>query len=362
MKTKIAIFGITGSIGQQALEVISKENFELVGFTYFNNYSKALEIKKMFPNAFVFSTKNTSLNNVSSYQEMIEKSKPDIILNSIVGFAGLEITILAIQNNIDIALANKESLVVAGWFINDLLKKSKSKIYPVDSEHTSIYELIKNNDKQIDEIIITASGGPFFEKNIDEIKGASFQEAIKHPNWTMGYKISIDSATLMNKCFEIIECFYLFNIRKIKAIRHKQSYVHGILKFKDNSYQMASSYPDMKLAIQQGITKFRSNTEIIKEIDFTNLLFNFETINQDLWIPIKWAYEFLETNNKVLPIILNAANEEAIELFKNNKINFLDITRIIQENIVEFKELKINNLNDIYFVDSLIRNKIRKEY
>lgn len=360
-KRKILICGITGSIGMQAIDVIKENEYELVGFSFNKNIELANRVLIDFPNVFVYSPSNKELNNVESFDELILKSKPDIILNAVVGFAGLEISIKSIIFNIDLALANKESMVTAGWLIKELLKSRNCKIYPVDSEHSSIYDILVNSNKKIEKIILTASGGPFFDKDVKEYENATFEDAIKHPNWSMGYKISIDSATLMNKCFEIIEGYYLFNTNMIEAVRHKNSIVHGIVQFKDNSYFANFSEPNMKLAIQLGLSKFKSNKKIISGLDLNNLSIEFDKIDTNKWLPIKWAYEFLSTKNRVLPIILNSANEELIEMFRENKIDFSDITNKIKKSIIEFKDLKIKNLKDIYIVDKLVREYVRKD-
>lgn len=359
---RIIVCGATGSIGQQALDVIKKENYELVGFTFNSNVNLASKILKDFPNTLCYSSSKDKLNNVYDLDAMIDKTKPDMILNAVVGFAGLKVTLKAIEKNIDLALANKESLVVAGWLIKKLLLNSKSKIYPIDSEHSSLYDMLINNKKNVESITLTASGGPFFDKPFSKLKNVDFEKASKHPTWKMGYKISIDSATLMNKCFEIIEAYYLFNTNSIKVLRHKDSIVHSIVSFEDGSNWLNTSLPDMKWAIQMGLSKYRSNQKIIKNLNFEKLNLSFEKVDSNKWLPIKWAFEFIETSNYTIPIVLNSANEELIELFKNKKIKFTDIISNLEKNVQKFKELKVNNLKDIYFLDYLVKESIRKEF
>ncbi|WP_044891195.1 1-deoxy-D-xylulose-5-phosphate reductoisomerase [Malacoplasma penetrans] len=346
-KKKVLVFGATGNIGFSSLEIIEKENYELVGFSFNNNYEKALEIINRFPNALVFSPSVKTKNTVNSFEELLEKTNPDIILNALVGFSGLHITLLALKNNVDLALANKESLVVAGWLIEDLKRSSSSRIYPVDSEHSSLYDSLKNNNKEIKELIITCSGGPFYKKEFNELLNINFADAVKHPNWNMGKKISIDSATMMNKCFEIIEAYYLFNTKKIKVYQHGQSIIHSMIKFTDNSYIANMSVPDMKLSIQQGLSGYESKTNLINDLSFNNLNLTFSEIDLDKWKPIHWAYDFLENQNRAIPIIMNAANEEAIVLFEENKIKFLDIFEIIEKAIIALENTEVNDLKDI---------------
>lgn len=359
MSKRVLVCGITGSIGKQAILVIEKIGYELVGFSFFNNLNEAKKIKEQFKDCkFYYSEINKEFSNVSSYDELIEKSKPDIVLNAITGIAGLIVSIKTIEKKIDLALANKESLVVAGWYLNNLIDKTKVKVYPVDSEHSSLYKSFFLFKDEIDEVYLTASGGPFYEITKDLAK-VSFAEAIKHPKWNMGYKISIDSATLINKYFEIIEAYYLFGIEKIKAIRHKQSLVHGILKLKNNLYSFLATEPNMEWAIQQALTKYDDKHDLISPLDFNNLTFDFEEIDDNKWIPIKWAKEFLKYKNKTIPIIINAANEASIELFKNQKIGFLDIIKNINIAINHFKNIKVENLEDIYYIDKIVREFVK---
>lgn len=352
-KKRVLVFGATGSIGSSSIEVIKNENYELVGFSYNQNYEKALEIKRKFPNTLVFSPAIKKINDVNSFEKLLEWSKPDIVLNAVVGFSGLHLTLLVIKNNIDLALANKESLVVAGWLIKDLMSRSNSNIFPVDSEHSSLYDSLKNNGKEIKDLILTCSGGPFYNKNFDELENVTFQDAIKHPNWKMGNKISVDSATMMNKCFEIIEAYYLFGTKNIQVLQHNQSIVHSLIKFVDNSYIANMSVPDMEISIQQGLSGYQSTNCLINDLDFTNLNLSFNSIDTNIWKPIFWAFNFLESENRAIPIIMNAANEEAINLFASNKIKFLDIFEIIEKSMIAFEGEQVNGLKDIF---NLINN------
>lgn len=363
MNKKILVCGATGTIGLQALEVIKKLNYSLVGFSFNKNLNIAKKIKKNFPKSHIYSPSILDLNTVKNFSELIEKTKPNILLNAIVGTAGLEITILGIKYNLKIALANKESFVLAGWLINDLIKTSKTKIFPIDSEHSSIYDIFLNTNKKIEEIFITASGGPFFLKKKNELRKISFNDAIKHPNWKMGYKISIDSATMINKYFEIIEAYYIFKTKNIKVIQHSKSIIHSVVRFNDNSYFFSGSVPDMKLAILLALTEYKkacSNFNLIKPLNFNNLNLNFKRINKNLFLPIKWGQDFLNDPKKNNPIIINSANEQLIELFKFNKIKFLDIIKYIQLCLESFKDFSVNDLNDIYLLNTKIKDFIKK--
>lgn len=355
----VLICGATGSIGKQALDVIKQTNDKIVGFLFNKNISAMEEILSNFPDVYVFSPSNKSLNNVNSLEELIVKANPDVVLNAVTGFAGLQVTLLALVHKKNILLANKESLVVAGWFVIKYAKKHKLNILPIDSEHSSVFDLLKNSNKKIKQIIITASGGPFYNLDLNELENITFETAIKHPKWNMGYKISIDSATLMNKCFELIEAFYLFNTKNVKAVYHKEALVHGMLEFDDNSIFACMSSSDMRLPIKQALTNFNNFEPIIKPLALNNLNLSFEEIDENKWLPIKWAYEIINTNNKTLPVILNAANEESIELFKDKKIKFTQIINIIKECINKFSHYIVNTIKDIYILDSIIRKYVR---
>lgn len=347
---KILLCGATGSIGTQLLDVIDKKQ-KIVGITFNKNINQAKKIIKQHNVKYFLCANDKQYSNVNNIEELIKKSKPDLIVNAVVGIAGLKITIAALKAKIDLALANKESLVIAGKFVTQLAKKNKVKIIPIDSEHSSLYQLIKNrNIKSIDQLIITCSGGSAYFKTNDELKKMNFNDIIKHPNWNMGYKISIDSATLINKCFEIVEAYWLFNTKKIKAVLHKESIVHAMIKNNDGSFFMNASYPDMKLPIKLAINNYQDIETNIKNIDFNNLTLSFDEIDSKKHIPIKWAYQIIEDKNNVLGLIINAANEIAIDLFKYNKISFLEIIPFINQYIIKYKKENIKNFDNIFYL------------
>lgn len=357
----VLIFGATGSIGLQAIDVIKRLGHKIVGCTFNENFSQMQKILKSLKyDVHVFSSKITALNTVKTIDELFEKSKPDFVINAISGFAGLEITFKTLLNKIDLGLANKESLVLAGWKIKEIAKTNRVNIYPIDSEHCAIMDLLKN--KRIKRLVLTASGGPFYHKSMNELSDVTFFEAKSHPNWKMGYKISIDSSTLINKCFEMIEAYYLFDINKIDAVYHPQSIVHSMVEFTDNSVHAQLSCPDMKLAIELAISKFKSKVPIIQPLSFEKLNLYFDLIDGNKWLPIKWAKYIIKNNDRVLPVIIDAANDAAIELFKNKKIKFNQIIPIISLAINDFSNQKINNIKDIYVLNSIIKQYILSKF
>ncbi|MGL4647656.1 MAG: 1-deoxy-D-xylulose-5-phosphate reductoisomerase [Mycoplasmoidaceae bacterium] len=360
---KILIFGITGSIGMQSLEVITKlKNFNLVGFSFFKNEKLAASIALDFPNACIFSPINNKLNSVSSYEDLINNCKPDLIINAISGFAGLEISLLALKHKIKLGLANKESMVVAGKFLNELSKKNKVAIIPIDSELTSLFSLFnsKKNDL-IKKIIITASGGNYFNSSALEMNNAKFAEVIKHPKWKMGAKISLDSSTMINKYFEMIELSYYFDY-EIDVVQHSQAIVHSMIVYQDGSVEMKASQPKMQLAIQNVLTDFQTYDLLIDHLEFDQLHLSFSKIDENKWLPIKWAKEFFINKNLAQPIIINAANDALFELFKNDLIKFDEIIKYINQAIKEFNHYNISNVEAIYqlniLVDQWVRNNI----
>lgn len=358
---KILILGATGSIGLQTIEVIKKiQELELVGFSFFKNIKKAKEILNLFPDAKIYSEYISSLNDCNSYDELIEKTNPEIILNAITGFAGLDKSLLCINKKINLILANKESMVVAGKFLIELANKNNVSIIPVDSELSSVFSLIKNNNQNIKKIIITASGGKFFNNKYLDESNYEFNEVIKHPKWDMGEKISIDSSTMINKYFEIIEASYFFQ-NEIDVIQHPEAIVHSIIEYLDGSSVMYLSDPDMKISIQNAIFNFNSKNQIINELQYDKLRLTFNKIDENNWLPIKWAKEFLDTKDLAKPVIVNAANDFLFDLFKENKISFKQIITIIEKSINEFNFFKVNKIEDVYILNDLVINWLKEE-
>ncbi len=359
---KIIIFGITGSIGQQAYNVIcEQDNLELCGMTFNSNFSLAEKIKNLQNKKIeIYSPKFTDLNTVSNYEEMIKKCKPDLIVNAITGFAGIHITQLSIKYKINLALANKESLVIAGKFINEYISNNPNwKLYPIDSEHSSLYYLISKIKNGIKKIYITASGGPFYFLEKKELENKKFSDAIKHPNWQMGEKISIDSATLINKCFEIIEAYYLFNKYEIEAIYHPQSIVHAMIELVDGTFITNMSYPDMRIPISLALNDFAvTKLDLPNKLDLTNLNLYFDKINEEKWLPIKWSNQLIKTNNCIIGLIIVLLDDYLIKMYKNNLIKFNEISLIIDEYISKYQSFVINDWNDIY----KIKLEIEKDF
>ena len=377
MKKRIAILGSTGSIGKSTLDVIKKDkkNFEIVLLTANNNYKKLIKQAKEFKaknviinNKKFFKKVKKSLKNTKVYfgdislRKVVNK-RLDYTMSAVVGLAGLQPTIDAVKISKTIAVANKET-IICGWeILSKLIKKNKTKFVPVDSEHFSIMELTKGlRNEHVAEIIITASGGPFLNSSINKLKKIKPNQATKHPNWKMGRKISVDSATLMNKIFEVIEAHKLFkfHISKYKIMIHPQSYVHSIIRFKNGLTKMILYDTDMKIPISNTLYKntiFKKNN--IKINDLNNL--NFQEVNPKIFPSIKLLKKCFKLGPST-PIIVNAANEVLVDLFLKKKIGFLDIVKTINKilkarNFKKYAKINPKSLKDIKMADNWARLK-----
>jgi 1-deoxy-D-xylulose-5-phosphate reductoisomerase len=382
MKKKIVILGSTGSIGQSTLDVIRKDkkNFDVILLSCNNNY------KKLIQQAKDFNVKNVLIKNKNFYEKVkksltnkkvkvysgnmsltkIISDKIDFTMSSIVGLAGLQPTIDSIKFSKTVAIANKET-IICGWSIlSKLKKKYKTNIVPVDSEHFSIMELTENiSDEDVEEILITASGGPFLNTPIHKLKKIKPAEAIKHPNWKMGKKISVDSANLMNKVFEVIEACKIFNFNesKYKIIVHPQSYIHSIIRFKNGLIKMILYNTDMKIPIFNIIYKKNKKKMNEKNIDIKKLNnLSFKNVDVKKFPSVKLIEKCLNMGHST-PTIVNAANEVLVNLFLEKKIGFLDIVKTINKvlNDKDFKKYakrKPNTVSNIKIVDTWARLKI----
>ena len=298
-------------------------------------------------------------------QIKINYVEADIVLNALVGFIGLAPSLETIKNNIDLALANKESLVVGGELIKKALRHSKSNIYPVDSEHSAIYKCFKACKRSdVKEILITASGGAFRNLKRSELKNVTARQALKHPTWKMGKRVTIDSATMLNKGFEIIEAYYLFDyaLNKIKVLMHDESYVHSILKLKDGSYLGEVSKPSMVNPISYSLKdkKDAINVKHVKSLDkFGN--FHFHEFNKNRYPMVTYALCAIKEKG-IMPCVLNASDEVAVSLFLKGKISFLDIEKIVGKSLKTYKNQSPVTYDLLARVDQKVRNNIMEEY
>ncbi|PJA08344.1 MAG: 1-deoxy-D-xylulose-5-phosphate reductoisomerase [Flavobacteriales bacterium CG_4_10_14_0_2_um_filter_32_8] len=374
-KKKIAILGSTGSIGTQALEVIEEhaDKFQVEVLTANSNAELLIaQAIKFKPNAVVI-VDETKFKEVSetlwkydiktytgtaALAQVVEMKEIDIVLTALVGYAGLLPTINAIKAKKNIALANKETLVVAGELITKLARENGVAILPIDSEHGAIFQcLVGEFQNKIEKIYLTASGGPFRGKQKSELATITKEQALKHPNWTMGAKITIDSATLMNKGFEVIEAKWLFNLKssQIDVIVHPQSIIHSMVQFEDGSMKAQMGLPDMKLPIQYALSfpfRFSSKSKRFNFIDHPQL--TFEKPDTETFFNLSLAYQALEKGGN-LACVLNAANEITVQAFLNDKIKFLEIAKINQKCMQQITFIKTPAYEDYVFTDAETR-------
>ncbi|MDE3214273.1 MAG: 1-deoxy-D-xylulose-5-phosphate reductoisomerase [Bacteroidota bacterium] len=376
VKKRIAIFGSTGSIGTQALEVIAANPalFEVEILTAHSNHTLLIEQAIQFhPNAVV-------IGDESKYAEVKEALEPhevkvfagaaameeaadfdtyDMMLAAIVGFAGLKPTVRAIEKGKAVALANKETLVVAGDIVMQLALEKRVPVIPVDSEHSAIFQcLIGENRNKIEKVILTASGGPFLGKKPNFLVNVKRHHALQHPNWSMGAKISIDSATLMNKGLEMIEAKWLFNLEpdQIKVVVHPQSIIHSMVQFEDGSIKAQLGLPDMKLPIQYALTFPRRIPNNNPRADFRKIgQLTFEEPDIKTFRNLALAKYVLEKGGN-MPCILNAANEIAVWAFLNNRVGFLDMITIVEKTIQKISYIEKPNMVDYFESDGEARN------
>ncbi|MDV3426053.1 MAG: 1-deoxy-D-xylulose-5-phosphate reductoisomerase [Bacillota bacterium] len=379
----ICILGATGSVGTQTLDVIrnDSESFKLISVSANNNYKKIIEIIKEFHPKYIAMMEDAACKNVSDYcrenNENIEVlhgidglcaiasvSQVDIVVTSIVGMIGLRPTLAAIRAKKDIALANKETLVVAGDMVIKEAADNKVRILPVDSEHGAIFQCL-NGEKysNIKNILLTASGGPFRGKKLDDLKDVSINQALAHPRWNMGKKISIDSATLMNKGLEVIEAHHLFNagFDNIKVIVHPQSIIHSMVEFRDGSIIAQMTQPDMRLPIQYALNYPVRKEAIIKGLDFYQVSsLTFEKPDMDTFKCLKLSFQAGKAGG-LMTTILNSANEEAVAMFLNKEIKFLDIGNITESCLDKFENGTVS-IESILEMDIKVRSYIKNHY
>ena len=366
---KLCLLGASGSIGQQTIDVINKnpKDFSLVAFSVgkrtrcisyilrkhpnvkfvcLQSASKAKEYSKKYPGVTFYSGDTGLL-------ELIRNSDSEMVVNALVGFVGLLPSIEAIKRHKKLALANKESLVVGGDLINSLLKEYNGELYPIDSEHSALWKCLKVDSSDVNKLILTASGGSFRNLSREELKDVTPEDALKHPTWKMGNKITIDSATMVNKCFEIIEAGYLFNYpySKVGVTLHDESYLHSYVSLKSGGYRGEISKPDMrnpiKFALYQGNIPFK--TSFFNSLDDLKDL-HFHSFDIVRFPVISFAKVVLDKKG-TMGAILNRSNEEAVYAFLDHKIKFLDIEKIISLSLKNMRYIAKPSLDDVLKVD-----------
>lgn len=376
----ITVLGVTGSIGMQTVDVVKNhsDKFKIKAMSAGYNIKRVEEILKLIEvehicvvneeDAEYLKTKypdksiyygNEGLVKIATIKDV------DIVLNAIVGFAGLLPTIEAIKAKKNIALANKETLVVAGHIITELVKENGVKLLPVDSEHSAIFQSLNGeNNKEIKRILLTASGGSFRDKTRDQLVGVSVEEALNHPNWSMGAKITIDSATLFNKGLEVIEAKWLFDVDydQIEVLIHPESIVHSMVEFVDNSIIGQMGNPDMRLPIQYALTYPHRDVLINStSLDLAKVAtLTFKKPDFKRFRALKLAYDAGRQGGS-MPCVLNGANEQANELFRKGKIEFLQIEELVEKALLHHQNIDNPSLNELIKIDKWARDFVLKE-
>jgi len=372
----ISLLGSTGSIGTQTLEVIknNRDDYEICGITGHSN------IDLLEKQVLEFRPKVVAISNTSRYKELKNRvgnitevvagteglievatmEESDMVMSSIVGIAGLIPTFKAIEKGKTIGLANKETLVTAGQLVMDAAKKHKSKILPVDSEHSAIFQcILGNNTKSLSKIILTASGGPFRNKNLEELINVSIEETLNHPNWAMGKKISVDSATLMNKGLEVIEAKWLFDVNpdNIEVCIHPQSVIHSMVEFEDGAVIAQLGIPDMRVPIQYSLTYPERKPSFTPRLNLLEIgTLTFEKPKTELFRCLSLAFDVLKEESSH-SVVLNASNEIAVDLFLRKKINFTTISELIEDTLQSHISQRVNSIEDIVEIDAWARRK-----
>ena len=375
MKT-ISILGSTGSIGKQSLEVAKAHNINVRAIAANSNVKLLEEQAREFHveyaciydknyfldlKARLSDTDIKVLCGMEGLCEIALLNDVNIMLNSVVGMVGLLPTLTAIEHGTTIALANKETLVAGGSLVTKLAKQKKVKILPVDSEHSAIFQCLQgNNRSELNKIILTASGGPFYGKTINELKNVSIEQALNHPNWSMGNKITIDSASLMNKGLEFIEAKWLFDLEpsEIEIVVHRQSVVHSAVEYKDFSVIAQMGVPDMKIPIQYALlypNRLSCPTKQLSLTDYGTLTFG--KPDYDTFTCLSGCISAMQKGG-AYPCIANGANEEAVKNFLNGKISFLKIGELVNGAIEEFSFNELKNYNDVIEADIVAREYV----
>lgn len=373
---RILLLGATGSIGLQTVDVIEQhpDQFTLVGICAGNQVDVMNEIIKKHPSIQIVGIGNENKANLIQHDhvvsgkdcmvECIQNCEYDLLVNAVVGFRGLKPTLASLEKGIDVALANKESLVAGGVLVREALEKTNTKLYPIDSEHSAIFQCLQGNDtREVKRLIITASGGSFRDKTRDELQDVTVEQTLKHPNWSMGKRITVDSATMVNKGFEVIEAHFLFDLSydKIGVVLHKESIVHSMVEYQDHAILAQLGSADMRLPIQYALC-YPQRPVLCedKPLDMTKTLdLHFKEMDFVRYPMLKKAYE-IGVKEGNLGAIFNGADEQAVELFLEKKISFLQIEESIEKALDALEYIEHPNYQQLEDSDLQAREFVRK--
>ena len=382
MKKRILLLGASGSIGTQTIDIIEQhpERYELVSFGVGKNIDYARKLLTKYPVSLISVERKEDSEELqkefphtrvtygsAGLVELVTSVNYDLLVNALVGFVGLEPTLKALETKHNVALANKETLVVGGELVNKAALENGCVITPIDSEHSAIAQCLAGNPyKQIKKLIITASGGSFRKKTREELKDVTVEEALSHPNWTMGAKITIDSATMMNKGFEVIEAHYLFDIpyEQIDVLMHDESIIHSMVEYKDGAVMAELGTPDMRIPIQYAISdpeNLRSELNLGESLDLAKVAtMHFHAPDYNRFPLLKLAYD-IGKNPGTNQAVLNASNEVANAAFRNHRIPFLMIEEVVFKTVEAFENKPVTSLEELIDVDQKVR-KYAEDY
>lgn len=382
MSKKITLLGSTGSIGTQSLDVIRAQGYEVFGLSAHSHVEKILEQIEEFHPRYVCMTDPDAaarldaalagranaprlLTGPEGLKELAAMDGPDVVLNSVVGIAGLGASLTAIESGHDLALANKESLVTGGHLVTQAVAKHGVKLLPVDSEHSAIFQCLQGNEaKSVKRLIITASGGPFYGKTREELRGIKKEQALKHPNWSMGAKITVDSSTLMNKGLEFIEAMWLFSMppEKIDIVVHPQSIIHSMVEYVDGSVMAQMGAPDMMIPIQYALTwphRYESPARTLDLLSCGPLTFS--QPDTGTFTCLASCIEAAKRGG-LYPCVVNGANEEAVSLFLQDKIGYLDLFDAVEAALDHFDLGDYTSVEEVLEADRKARAFVRERY
>jgi 1-deoxy-D-xylulose-5-phosphate reductoisomerase len=379
MTKKVTLLGSTGSIGTQALQVIKAQGYTVTGLSAGSNVGLLLQQVIAFEPAFVGVADETASKTIAPLLAELEnppilvagqdaarliaaESGADIVLNAIVGIAGLSATLAAIEAGADVALANKESLVAGGQLVMEAVRRKGVRLLPVDSEHSAVFQCLQdeNSSKALKRIYLTASGGPFFGMQHGELELVTLQDALKHPNWAMGKKITIDSATMMNKGLELIEAMWLFGLppQDIEVVVQRESIIHSMVEFADHSVLAQLGVPDMRIPIQYALTWPQRLAGPAPELDFKALThLTFGSVDQEIFLCFTVCCEAAKQGG-LAPCAANGANEQAVELFLQEKITFLQIGELVWQAVQQHNQKQKYTLEDVCACDAEARRSV----
>ena len=368
---KIIILGATGSIGINSFDVVKNlgAGYQIVGAACHSNLNELIRLAESFhiPHLAVsgkeVSDPRIEFSGHDALRRLIQETEAEIVINGIAGSAGLLPSVWSIERGLDLALANKETIVMAGPLIRSLAERSGSKILPVDSEHSALFQLLQKEDRrEIQQVLITASGGPFRNTPIEDFPSITLEDALKHPTWDMGTKITIDSATMGNKGLEVIEAHYLFDLHpeQIAVLIHPQSCIHSLIKTVEGSYYAQISHPDMRIPIQNALTYPELSASPFGELDLATTTLSFQRPAPDRFPLLFTAFQAIRSGG-AYPLAYNAANEVAVQAFQDKKIGYVDIAKVVDATLQNDWSLRFTDFDQVMKTHSQVWKQAEKQ-